>query len=170
MENNIDHTSGVVGGGASISSGSKDEATVEGSIEGNVVADVASSGGGGDLFELIRNAPMNAAAAALAVEGGAGGGASGGGSGNAGSAGDSRSSDDREVGGESREVGKPVKYKYRQEAARSRKRTRGRFVSEKAPAFVSITELMDLRRAERERQQQQEAHPAPVVISGVGAG
>ncbi|CAM9441196.1 unnamed protein product [Choristocarpus tenellus] len=47
-----------------------------------------------------------------------------------------------------------VKYKYRQEAAKTRKRTRGRFVSEKAPAFISITELMAIRRAERERLKQ----------------
>lgn len=73
-----------------------------------------------------------------------------------------------ETSGESRELGKPVKYKHRQIAARSRKRTRGRFVSEKAPAFLSMTELKALHRAERERQQQQEV-PATPVVSGVGA-
>lgn len=98
----------------------------------------------GDLFELMRNVSANAAAAARAAEGGG------------------RS--DTELA-EGRELGRPVKYKYRQEAARSRKRTRGRFVSEKAPAFVSITELMALRRAERERQEQKDA--APVFV---GAG
>lgn len=91
----------------------------------------------GDLFELMRNVTMSF---------GTGGG------------GDA-------VDGEenlARELGKPVKYRYRQEAARSRKRTRGRFVSEKAPAFVSITELMAQRRAERDRQQKEEATPVPV--------
>lgn len=110
----------------------------------------------GDLFELMRNVSANAAAAALAAEGervGGGGGGGGGGGRNLGEA------------VEGRELGRPVKYKYRQEAARSRKRTRGRFVSEKAPAFVSITELMALRRAERERQQQDDV--APVFV---GAG
>ncbi|CAM9313325.1 unnamed protein product [Discosporangium mesarthrocarpum] len=52
-----------------------------------------------------------------------------------------------------------VKYKCRQEAARMRKRTKGRFVQEKAPAFVSVTELMALRRAER--MQLEQAHPVP---------
>lgn len=101
----------------------------------------------GDLFELMRSVSENAAAAALAVESGGVG----------------RS----DVGaGESREmIGRPVKYKYRQEAARSRKRTRGRFVSEKAPAFVSITELMATRRAERERQKKDETVPVPVGAS-----
>lgn len=97
----------------------------------------------GDLFELMRNVSANAAATALAAEGG------------------SRSDGETEC----RELGRPVKYKYRQEAARSRKRTRGRFVSEKAPAFVSITELLALRRAERERQQQKDVAPV-----SVGAG
>lgn len=98
----------------------------------------------GDLFELMRNVSANAAAAALAAEGGL--------------------HPDGDVS-EGRELGRPVKYKYRQEAARSRKRTRGRFVSEKAPAFVSITELMALRRAERERQQQKDSTP---VFVGAG--
>ena len=70
----------------------------------------------------MRSVSVNAAAAALAAEG----------SGSAGGRADGEAM-------EGREVGRPVKYKYRQEAARSRKRTRGRFVSEKAPAFVSIT-------------------------------
>ena len=96
----------------------------------------------GDLFELMRSVSVNAAAAALAVEGGG-----------------RRSNGEAD---EIREVGRPVKYKYRQEAARSRKRTRGRFVSEKAPAFVSITELMATRKAEREQQEQQDTAPVPV--------
>ena len=91
----------------------------------------------GDLFELMRNVTMSF---------GTGGG------------GDAADGEENLA----RELGKPVKYRYRQEAARSRKRTRGRFVSEKAPAFVSITELMALRRAERERQQKGEATPVPV--------
>ncbi|CAN0449016.1 unnamed protein product, partial [Hapterophycus canaliculatus] len=113
---------------------------------------VSNGGGGGvgssnsskvgDLFQLMRNVTMSF--------GGGGGGGGG--------------STDLVDGEENlaRELGKPVKYRYRQEAARSRKRTRGRFVSEKAPAFVSITELMALRRAERERQQKDEAAPLPV--------
>ena len=100
----------------------------------------------GDLFELMRSVSVNAAAAALAAEGSGGAGG--------------RADGEAVEGG--REVGRPVKYKYRQEAARSRKRTRGRFVSEKAPAFVSITELMALRRAERERQQKDGVVPLSV--------
>ena len=99
----------------------------------------------GDLFALMRNVTMSVGAGgAVGGDGGGGGGAADG---------------EENL---NRELGKPVKYRYRQEAARSRKRTRGRFVSEKAPAFVSITELMALRRAERERQAKEEATPVPV--------
>lgn len=89
----------------------------------------------GDLFELMRNVTMNFGTGGDAVNG------------------------EESL---ARELGKPVKYRYRQEAARSRKRTRGRFVSEKAPAFVSVTELMALRRAEREQQKNEEVSPVPV--------
>ncbi|CAN0486891.1 unnamed protein product [Ectocarpus sp. 12 AP-2014] len=139
-------TSTVVSGSVSSSSSNDDDTPVipdpscpsSSSPPNN---NASSSSKVGDLFQLMRNVTMSF---------GGGGGRDG-----AGGA----------VDGEenlAREPGKPVKYRYRQEAARSRKRTRGRFVSEKAPAFVSITELMALRRAERERQQKAETTPVPV--------
>ncbi|CAM9633863.1 unnamed protein product [Sphacelaria rigidula] len=125
----------------------------------------------GHLFELMRSV----SATAIGNTSGAGRGAGGVCSVSHGGLIDSGGSDGLSNGGEdpgeSREIGKPVKYKHRQIAARSRKRTRGRFVSEKAPAFVSITEFMAQRSAERERQREEKIVSAtPAVVSGVGAG
>lgn len=125
----------------------------------------------GELFELMRSVSATAFGNTSGAGRGAGGACDVSRAGSIGGGGSDDPSSGGEGRGESREIGKPVKYKHRQIAARSRKRTRGRFVSEKAPAFVSITEFMAQRSAERERQREEKVVSAtPVVVSGVGAG